>query len=203
MLISDIAAYFIMLMALTLAPGPLMTVLVARTLGNDTKGAFSFGVGIAFGDVIAVAFICAGLGLWLQSFPGIFVFAKVGVVVYMAWLAYGIWRGAISISEQNGAAQSNTILSVLAGVGSCLATPQTLVLYVMLLPNLIDVDAVNMTTFLVLCLITFSALACAFAIVIALAGVLRSVLHNPARVQIMNRCLAMMVGGSAIWMIST
>ena len=45
-------AYFAALTALTAAPGPLVAVLVARSLGKDVKGATAFAVGLCLGDML-------------------------------------------------------------------------------------------------------------------------------------------------------
>lgn len=54
---TSLAAYVAALAALTAAPGPLMAVLVARTLAQDARGAIAFATGLCLGDVLAAAAI--------------------------------------------------------------------------------------------------------------------------------------------------
>ncbi len=200
MLTTDIAIYFVLLVSLTLAPGPLMAVMVSRTMGNDARGAIGFGVGIAIGDVIAIALICAGLGATIQAMPQLFNIGKALGTVYILWVAYGIWKGAIDVTERPMSRKSSTLLAIAAGAGTCIATPQTIILYLMLLPGLVDVNSVDAAAFFSLSLVTFLALALTFTCVVVLASWLRRQLDKADRMVWINRCLAFVVAISGVWM---
>lgn len=200
MLLSDLALYVLLLVSLTLAPGPLMAVMVSRAVGNDVRGAFSFGIGIALGDVIVIALICAGLGLWLQTMPEVFAVGKAVGLLYFLWVAKGIWQGSINLHERPISRRNGSILAVVGGVGTCMASPQTLILYLALLPGLVEVEQVGAGTFLALSAVTFAALALTFAVIVGLAGGLRKLLGQPEKLTLINRGLAVVVGGSGVWM---
>ena len=53
--------YFVALVAYAASPGPLMAVLVARSLGNDWKGATVFAAGLCVGEIIAVIAVILGI----------------------------------------------------------------------------------------------------------------------------------------------
>lgn len=59
--------------ALTLAPGPLVAVLAVRSASRDRAGASGLAIGRCRGVILA---LCAGLGFWLQTHPGMFIAAN-------------------------------------------------------------------------------------------------------------------------------
>ncbi|MEM7257983.1 MAG: LysE family transporter [Pseudomonadota bacterium] len=78
MLIMDVVAYFAVLASLTLAPGPLSAILVAKTLAGDRSGALIFGSGIALGDTLIIILVCSGMGTWLTNTPLVFTLVFAG-----------------------------------------------------------------------------------------------------------------------------
>lgn len=48
---AELIAYISMLLSMTIAPGPCMAVLVARTLMKDVKGALAFNLGVALAQL--------------------------------------------------------------------------------------------------------------------------------------------------------
>ena len=67
MIFADATAYVLTLVALTLAPGPLVLLMVAHADGNDMRGAIGFGV-------------------WLQSAPEIREFGRIAMLIHIGWL---------------------------------------------------------------------------------------------------------------------
>jgi threonine/homoserine/homoserine lactone efflux protein len=86
--------YFVALVAYAASPGPLMAVLVARSLGNDWKGATVFAAGLCAGEVIAVIAVVLGIGIWAQTNPQLLAIAKYAGVAYLFWLALKMWPGS-------------------------------------------------------------------------------------------------------------
>ena len=76
MLLDNLFAYTSVIVALTLAPGPLLALTISRSLRNDKAGALAFAMGIAAGDVLVILMIFGGLGLWLQSIPELYPGAR-------------------------------------------------------------------------------------------------------------------------------
>ena len=86
--------YFLALVAYAASPGPLMAVLVARSLGHDWKGATAFAAGLCLGEVIAVIGVVLGIGIWAQTQPELLALAKYLGVAYLLWLALKMWRSS-------------------------------------------------------------------------------------------------------------
>lgn len=56
---SDIASYFVTLIAITLAPGPVALMLIVRSASNDISGAVGFAMGFALGGLLITAAVWA------------------------------------------------------------------------------------------------------------------------------------------------
>ncbi|MDC0136277.1 hypothetical protein OAI26_06395 [Sulfitobacter sp.] len=57
----DMLSYFMTLIAISLAPGPVVLMLMVRAASNDVAGAVSFAVGYAIGGVAIISAVCFGL----------------------------------------------------------------------------------------------------------------------------------------------
>ena len=196
---SALSAYFLTVLAVTAAPGPLVAVLAARTLARDRGGAVAFATGICFGDVLVVALICAGLGPWVQAKPELFDAAKWVGAAYLFWLATRMWRDARQPAAS--ARQRRSLASAAAGLATCLSSPQTILLYLVLLPGVIEIERVDALAFGMLAAVTCAALAAVFAGVIVLAGRAQQLLASPGKSRACGRCMALTVAGTALWIL--
>lgn len=201
MLVSDATLYVTTLIAITMAPGPLILMLMVRAAGNDTKGALGFGLGVAAGDVLVILLICLGLGAWLNASPMIEQLGKFALLGYLGWLAVQIWHGKFDLSGADETPRKGACASFLAGAGTCLISPQTLALYTLMLPRLMDVEAAGPTEFFNVTVLTFAALAACFGLVICGAKKLRGFLGSAANVTLVNRTLSCTLAAAGVWMV--
>jgi len=186
--------------ALTLAPGPLVAVLAARSASMDRPGACAMAVGICAGDVLVILTICAGLGFWLQAHPEIFSIAKYAGVGLLLWVAIRMWQAPIATTEH--AAQASGILaSALTGFAVCLSSPQTVVMYLVLLPRVIDLTLVNAREIAILIAATVAALLAVFVMIILFSEVTKRVLKSSTGVMIWSRSMSLTIAASAIWVL--
>ena len=197
---SDFLAYTSIIVALTLAPGPLIAIIVSRSLNKDISGAFA--VGVAGGDVLTILMLSAGLGIWVQSAPELFLFAKSATLAYLLYLAYKMWVGPKQEASCLDKRRSGVPSSIVAGMITCIATPQTILLYLLLLPRFVDVTNISMTMVGYISIVTFAA------IILSLSGVVLmvrwlSMLHGSTRdSQFMNRTLSLVIAASGLWIVT-
>jgi threonine/homoserine/homoserine lactone efflux protein len=197
----DISSYIALRVSMTLAPGPFVAILMARALSNDARGALAFGAGKAIGDIAMIALICNGLAGWLQSMPLALSGAKLFAVAYLLWISVSIWQNGAGLNKTSQSHDS-TITSASAGFLTCIMSPQTLLIYILLLPSLIDTATIDTTTFAIISATTLAALCASFAIVICLASRLRDCLIGASCGTVINRTLALVVGASGVWMVT-
>ena len=203
MLFMDVFSYFITVVALAFAPGPVMLMLMARAASNDVKGAVSFAIGSAIGGLAIISAVCFGLSAWFTDVPEVFAYSKYLMIAYISWIASGIWRGGFDLSRNGDKVKSQSVLtSTFAGFLTCMISPYYMVLLPLSLPELLDITVIEMPDFLIAAVTTFFALAFAKTLIIAFAAQLRRIAKSPKATLIMNRSLAIVLvtvgGGMAL-----
>lgn len=193
--------YFVALVAYAASPGPLMAVLVARSLGNDWKGATAFASGLCVGEVIAVVAVVLGLGIWAQSKPELLAFAKYLGVVYLLWLAVKMWNDRSDLASAK-ARKTGCLASICAGVALCLGNPATLLMQMVLLPIAVPQGAINPGDFALLVLVTFAAFGVVFYGTIPLARQCNRIIASRKSSGMLSRATAGVIAATAVWMLA-
>lgn len=198
----EIAAYFAANFAYAASPGPLMAVLVARSLGNDWRGACSFAAGLCLGEAIAVVAVMLGLGIWAQSQPEMLALAKYCGVAYLLWLAFKMWSDNSDIASSK---QQTTGLaaSAMAGLALCLGNPATLLMQIILLPIVTPSGFVSGEHTLLVTLVAVAAFGIVFFGTIPLARQVNKVVRSPAAACRLNRGAACTIAATGVWIALT
>lgn len=196
----DYFSYFLTIVAITLAPGPVVLMLMVRAATNDTRGALGFGIGYCLGGLIIITAVCFGLSQWLTAIPAVFEYSKYVMMAYILWLARGIWRGGFDFSEAKGIKRSGILPSVGAGIMTCAISPYMMILFPLVLPGMMNMSMLEMPDFLIIAVVTFLALLAGAGVIIGFAAQLRRLVRSPRYMVIVNRALAslLVVGGG--WM---
>ncbi|MBL8600089.1 MAG: LysE family translocator [Devosia sp.] len=195
-----LAAYFAALAALTAAPGPIVAVLVARSVGSDTRGAVAFATGLCLGDVLAVCAIAMGVGSLAQSSPEWFTLAKYAGVAYLLWLAWRIWTDGSAMAA--GQPRPGGLLaSTGAGLALCLGNPSTVLIYMLLLPTVAPAGIGSADQLLLVLLVTFLAVGGVFFGAILLARQFSRVISSARSSMILSRATALVIAATSLWML--
>ena len=197
---TTIMPYFTAVAALTAAPGPLMAVLVVRSLQRDAKGAAAFAAGLCAGDVLAVTAVALGVGFWAQSMPGMLTLGKYLGVAYLLWLAVQVWndRSGAAFSQPH---KENWLTSASAGMAICLGNPSTLLLYMLLLPSVAPTGFANFEQLAIVVLVTLSAVGGVFFGTILLARQVSRIIATPASSNMLARIAAAAMGLCSVWIL--
>lgn len=200
---ADFASYFVALVAITLAPGPVVLMLIVSSASKDILGAVGFGLGHALGGLLIISAVCFGLGAWLTNVPEVLEYSKYPMMAYILWLAYGIWKGGFSLKGELQTKRRSIFSSLGAGVLTCFISPYMMILFPLVLAEIMDITTIVMSQFLVLALITFATMVGGAILIIAFALQLSRLAHAPRSVMILNRWLAsiLVIGGA--WMAFT
>jgi threonine/homoserine/homoserine lactone efflux protein len=194
--------YFLTVAALAAAPGPLMAVLVARSLGNDVRGAAAFATGLCLGDAIAVCAAAFGIGLWIEGQPQLLSVLKLAGVGYLLWLAAQMWNSASGQAAAATARPTGLAGSVGAGLALCLGNPATLLLFVLLLPSAAPHGLTGPGQVALIALVTLAAGALVFFGTIVIARQARNLIGTGARSALPGRVLAAMVALTSLWILA-
>ena len=193
---ASVVSYMAALAALTLAPGPLVAVLAARSATNDRRGACALAVGMCMADISIILAICAGLSVWLQAHPEIFAGGQFAGAGLLLWLAVRIWVTA-GISANPQSSTSGIVVSGIAGFALCLSSPQTVLMYLFLLPSVVDLSVISVGQTMMLITVTIAALSDVFIAIIVFADMTQRLLHSSTGVILWARGTSLAIGASA------
>lgn len=197
----DTFSYFVTVVAISIAPGPVVLMLMVRSAGNDVKGAVGFGLGFSLGGLIIITAVCFGLSAWMTAVPEILEYSKYIMIAYILWLARGIWKGGFDMNADCEAKTGSVLSSMGAGLVTCFISPYMTMLFPLVLPELMNIALIQMPEFLIIALSTFAALMFGAGLVVVFAAQLRRLARSARGTMIMNRTLAslLVVGGG--WMV--
>ncbi len=198
---SAVALYFAAVVAYAVSPGPMIAVVIARTLGGDSKGATALGTGVCLGFVIAVLAVAFGIGVWAQSRPDLFSVGKYFGVAYLLWLAVGMWNSSASLSS---AAQHKRgwWSSIGAGIALCLGNPASLLFVMTLLPVVAPAGYVSVGQMSGVALVTFAGNGVVFFGTVLLARQLHAVLAKPASTHLFGRITSGTLALTSLWILA-
>ena len=198
---SAVAFYVVAVVAYTASPGPLMAVLISRTLGRDAKGAMGLAFGFCIADVIAVLAVILGVGVWAASRPDLLSLGKYLGVAYLLWLAVGMWNAG---ETKAGADIKKTgwFASVTAGIALCLGNPATLLIYMILLPIIAPNGFVSGGQIGFTLLVTFIGAGAVFFGTVLLAKQLSGFIASPRSSKLFARITAATLALTSFWMLT-
>ncbi|WP_298361636.1 LysE family translocator [uncultured Litoreibacter sp.] len=200
MTFADTFSYFVTLIAIAIAPGPLLLLLMTRAASNDVKGAFGFAFGTALGSLTIMTAVCFGMSVWLSNTPEVLSYSKYIMLAYILWIARDIWKGGFDFDTTVKPRRSGLWLAVTAGFVTCILSPYMLVLFPLVLPEVLDITEIQMPGYLIIAFATFAAEATAAVLVICLAKQVTRLVRSQQSMMIMNRSLATLLVAGGGWM---
>lgn len=197
---ADTFSYYITLITIAVAPGPMLLLLMTRAASNDIKGAIGFALGAAFGSLTIITAVCFGLSAWLTEVPAVLAYSKYVMLAYILYIAWDMWKGGFDTNGTVQERRSGFGLAIVAGFTTCILSPYMLVLFPLVLPEVMDITTVQMPDFLIITATTFLAEATAAALIVGLAAQLRRLTQTARAVLVMNRTLASVLVAGGGWM---
>lgn len=205
--VGDALSYFVTVVAIALAPGPVALVLIARSASRDMAGAVGFGLGYALGGLLITGAVCYGLAAWLTAAPELFEVSRYAMLAYMLWIALGVWRGGFDLAAtgdeprgRGGRGGTRALASAGAGAATCLVSPYMMILFPLVLPGMMDVGAIGSAQFAIIAAITFAALMSGVAVLVVFAERIGRLARSARAMTILNRSLAGVLVVAGGWM---
>lgn len=182
------------------SPGPSVAALVSRVLTRGWQDVAPFVAAMWLGEVLWLTLAIAGLAAAAELFHYGFLAIKYLGVAYLLYLAWRMWNaptgsGDPAIAER--ASRADRAKMFLAGLSITLGNPKIMLFYLALLPTIIDIGSVSMTSWAILSAATVVILSAIDIGYIVLAARARRLLARPAAVRIANRASAVMLGCAA------
>lgn len=192
--------YFVALVAYAASPGPLMAVLIARSMGNDWKGAMVFATGLCVGEVIAVIAVVLGIGIWAQTNPELLAIARYAGVAYLLWVAGRMWSDRSKVASAD-LGKAGWLAAGAAGVALCLGNPATLLMQMLLLPLVAPPGVASLDHIALVVLVTLAAFGTVFFGTIPLARQCQRIIASPRSSRMLNRAAAGAIVATSAWIL--
>ena len=153
--LKDLALFALTVLVLNATPGVDLLLTVSRTLQHGVRGGLAAAAGISAGCVIHAIGAAFGLAALLAASADAFDALKLLGAVYLAWLAFGMWRSALRPADPAAGPSSGSeaapaqpvALSVLFSQGllTNVMNPKVAIFFLALLPQFIADDAPDKT----------------------------------------------------------
>ena len=182
------------------SPGPSLAALVARVIARGYQGVIPFLAAMWIGEAIWLAFAVFGLAMIAQTFHLAFLTIKFLGLAYLAFLAYKMWTAPISTKEGELPEADSPFRLFLTGLAITLGNPKIMMLYMALLPTIVDLAHVSIVGWSELTLTLLLVLAVIDLSYVVLAGRARQFIRSAKAMRVANRCSALAMGGAAMAM---
>lgn len=196
--IAPLIAYAIALSIAAIIPGPGIAALVGQSLGGGLRASMFFLAGIALGDIVYLSVAVAGLAAIAQIFAGAFLVIKVLGGVYLIYLAYKFWTSKAGLTRVDDVKNRKSLKAFLAGFAVTLGNPKTIVFYLALLPNVLDLKTVGPSEWVTLSAVTIGVLFATVTPYALLAHKARGMMARSDALVKLNRIAASIIGGAGV-----
>lgn len=194
---ASIATYAGALFVAALIPGPGITALVARALGQGFRSSYPMAFGLILGDLFYLTAVILGLAWIAQTFGLVFMAIKYFGAAYLAFLAWKLWHAGMKIEVSGERKPLDGLKCFLSGLTLTLGNPKTMLFYIGIVPVLLDLSTIDLTGYAVLVGTTCSVLIVVTIPYMMLAGKARDWLARPEKMQMLNRTSAVFIGSAA------
>lgn len=200
--ISAIIVFAIAVALGTATPGPTTVTLVARVLASGLRGSLPFGLGLVLGDIVWLACAVFGIAAMATALHDAMVVLKYAGAAYLLYLAYRLWTAPVASEAAPAASLRHGLRALAGGFTLAMANAKTMMFYLALIPNLIEVTRIDAATFAQLSLVlalVYAAVQVGYSLAALRA---RGFLASPAKRRLMNRGSAVLLSGTAAFVAS-
>ncbi|MDD2925806.1 LysE family translocator [Rhodoferax sp.] len=127
--------FSLMVFGIIALPGLDMAYVAASALAGGRRHGLAAVAGIVAGGMVHVLMTTLGLGLLLTLYPLAFNVLLLVGSLYIAWIGWGLWRGATALGEIGTMPRLNTRQTIWRGALSCLMNPKAYVFMVAIFPQ--------------------------------------------------------------------
>lgn len=194
---TELFSYSLALFIAAAIPGPGITAVVARALGQGFRTAYPMAFGLMLGDLLYLSAAILGLAYVAQTFGYVFMAIKYAGALYLIYLAWGLWKSGMKIDVGTEKKPLDGFKCFLSGLTLTLGNPKTMLFYLGIAPAVIDLAKVGVPEFAELAIATFLVLLVVITPYMMLAGKARDWLAQPKKMQALNRTAAAFMAGAA------
>ena len=166
-MVHELFIFALIFAASAATPGPDTMTIFGRALSGGRFSAIPFTLGVVLAKLTLLTLVVLGLAALAQSFGQFFVILKLAGAAYLVWAGVRLWRKS-GEPEAHDLAPKVSWRDSLTGYALGISNPQAIAFYVALLPTIVDVQHLNLATYLILC----AVLACTMLVIAAVYALL-------------------------------
>ncbi|MDJ0612054.1 MAG: LysE family translocator [Rhizobiaceae bacterium] len=201
-----LSAFTLAGLALTLTPGPDMTLFLGRALTQGRAAGMAAMLGASSGIVIHTLLAAFGISALIQASPVGFLILKVVGALYLLWLAIQAIREGSAFSLEAGETRKVSLFNNwLTGIGINMLNPKIVIFFITFLPQFVtttDPHAAGKMVFLGFYFIVI-AIICSFFLIFAVDQVADSLKRNPKITRIIDWVFAGVFSAFAVRILFT
>ncbi len=173
-------SYFLLAsVLLTLAPGPDIMYLLAKSLADGARSGAALAAGLASGIVFHTTLVILGVAALIQSSPTAFAALRYLGALYLLYLAFSAFRDKSELKLENVGTSENRLALYRRGILMNVLNPKVLLFFLTFLPQFVPADAENVGRQIALLGFLFAVQAfLVFSVVALCAGRLRRILFR-------------------------
>jgi len=179
-------------------PGPGIVAIVARALREGMAATVPAVAGNTLGDLILMSLSVFGLAFIAHALGGLFLIVKWAGALYLVYLGYRYWTAPV-LEAGAGPAPNRGFVSQLA---LTLGNPKAIVMFVALLPTVVDLNHLNLIGYGELCACTLVLIPGIEFTYAALAAQARVFLSGAVARRRMNKTAGAIMIGAGIGIVA-
>jgi threonine/homoserine/homoserine lactone efflux protein len=185
-------------LAAVATPGPGVALVIARALGRGLNGLGWFIAGFVVGDIILMSLALSGLAFIAETYALAFEIVKYVGVAYLLWMAWQIWRAPVKETEIDPrTVPERPWKAFLSSLSLTLGNPKAIFFFLSIMPLVVDVAALDLTSFAALVGVIIVVMPPVFAAFAVLADRARRVFRSGRALRRINKGTAVMMAGAA------
>jgi threonine/homoserine/homoserine lactone efflux protein len=147
----SLALYFGLYAIAVAVPGPGIFAIIARALGGGFRATVPAVIGNTLGDLVVMTLSALGLAVIAREMGELFYIVKLAGAAYLIYLGYKFWTTPVThTSVAPSSARQGFVSQLLLTLGN----PKCLVMFVALMPSVIDLGSLKFEGYAQLCLCT-------------------------------------------------
>lgn len=183
---SVLAVFLLAVLALCIAPGPDLALIVSSAVARGARAAVWCCVGIAVAGLVQTALVAFGLGELLQRLPVLADAVRWIGAAYLMWIGIGLLRSLGRPPTADGAAAATGLDSAYGwlsrGLVNNLLNPKAVLFFSLFLPQFVTAEGAGVGWQIAALGVILTAVALAFNVGVAVtAGAVRRVLRPGGR----------------------
>jgi threonine/homoserine/homoserine lactone efflux protein len=134
--LTSVGLILLALLAGVLSPGPSFVMAARTAVAKSRDDGLALAFGLAFGATLIAALCLAGLSAVLHAVPALYMLLKLLGGLYLAWMAWQIWKSAPQPLDMSGLdqrtgeqAKANRMASFRLGLITQISNPKAAVVY--------------------------------------------------------------------------